>query len=288
MSLLTKFLAIYNKSGIRGSYRLTDFLSQRLESLQRVPISTESGTLYADLRISSARSILACPKSQSGEDLVMRNFVSAKDFVYDIGAHLGFYTLLLSQIVGENGRVFAFEPNLELLPSLKSTIAAHANIELFTIALSDQDGQIDLFVPEDASMASLSDWTNGIAGDVHRVSCEMHRVDDLVAKGKIEPPTFIKCDVEGAELSVFKGAVKNLDRVDAPVILFEVNKIAAQSFGTDVQSYFSFLQSLEKPAYTFFEVTAAGIKVLESQEIKYANVVAVPRLKLALCSNILI
>jgi len=54
MSQLTKFLGIYVRSGLRGSFRLTDFLSHRLESLQSVPIEIEGGTLYADLRISSS------------------------------------------------------------------------------------------------------------------------------------------------------------------------------------------------------------------------------------------
>jgi len=107
VSLLTKFLEIYNRSGLRGAYWLTLFLAHRLKSLQSIPIQTESGTLYADLRISSSHGLLANPKSQSGEDIAMRNLVKKGDAVYDIGAHLGVYTLLLSELVGERGKVFA-------------------------------------------------------------------------------------------------------------------------------------------------------------------------------------
>ncbi len=87
MSLLTKFLALYSKSGLRGTYRLTDFLSHRFKSLQCVPIQTESGTLYIDLRISSTLGILANPKTGgeiygNGEDKVMRNLIQKRYVVY--------------------------------------------------------------------------------------------------------------------------------------------------------------------------------------------------------------
>lgn len=276
MSLLIKFLTVYNKSGLRGSYRVSDFLAKRFQSLHSVPIITEGGTLFADLRISSARGILVCPQSGSGESLAMRKFVRAGDVVFDIGAHLGFYTLVLSQLTGNVGKVFAFEPNPELLPSLRKTVASLSNVELFEIALSDRKDTLDLFVPEDASMASLSDWTEGIAGNVHTVPCTMNRLDDLVKNGDLPVPQFIKCDVEGAELSVFRGGIETLDRFDAPVILFEVNAKAARSFGSDVREYFEFLESLKNPGYTFFDVSASGIYELRSRTIEYANVIAIP------------
>lgn len=287
MSLLTKFLGTYNASGWRGGYRLTDFLSKRIKSLQDVAIETENGTLYADLRISSARSILANPKSTSGEDLAMQRFVKTGDTVFDIGAHFGFYTLLLSNLVGKKGKVFAFEPNPELLPSLRKTLKSLANVELWEIALSDREGKVNLFVPEDASMASLSDWTEGIAGNVHTVACEMQRLDDLVEAGKLPVPKFIKCDVEGAELSIFKGGINTLNRADAPVILFEANALAAKSFGANINDYFDFLKSLENPEYNFFEVTAKGIKKLISMDIEFTNVIAVPKAMQDFCKDII-
>lgn len=272
---------------MRGSYRITELLAPRLKSLQCVEIKTESGILYADLRISSSRGILANPKSQSGEDLVMRNFVSEGDIVFDIGAHLGLYTLLLSELVGKRGKVFAFEPNPELLPSLTRTVAPLSNVELLRIALSDREGELSLFVPEDASMASLRNWTDGIAGKVHEVGCKMQVLDELVEKGELVLPHFIKCDVEGAELSVFRGAVNTLNRVDAPIILFELNRKAASAFGVTTTAYFDFLESLDKPKYGFFEVTKDGLKDLKSKKIEYANVLAIPKAKSDFCQSII-
>lgn len=90
-------------------------------------------------------------------------------------------------------------------------------------------------------------------------------------------PQFIKCDSEGAELLIFRGALKTLDRVNAPVLLFEVNKKAARSFGIETEQYFSELGKLKYPKYEFFEVLPDKIKPLENRKIEYTNVIAVPR-----------
>lgn len=276
MSFLAGFIKLYCKSRLRGSWRVSDFLSKRFESLHSVPIEVEGGTLYADLRGGSARGILASPHNPSGEDAVMRQFVKPGAVVFDIGAHLGIYTLLLSKLVGESGKVFAFEPNPELLPCLRRTLAEKTNVRLFETALSDTNGEIELFVPEDASMASVRDWTNGSAGAVHSVKCEMRVLDAMLEAALIERPGFIKCDVEGAELMVFAGARKILDRADAPVVLFELNRKAAQSFGKTTADYFEFFGRLEHAQYSFFEVLPEGLKDLRSHDVDYANIAAIP------------
>ncbi|MCW5959740.1 MAG: FkbM family methyltransferase [Pyrinomonadaceae bacterium] len=286
MTLLTKFLRAYFKTGWRGSFRLTDILSKRFESLQSILIETESGSIFGDLRISSCRGLLAYPKSTSGEDLVMRKFVKRGDIVFDVGAHLGFYTVLLSELVGESGEVYAVEPNRELLNCLTKTVHLRSNIKLFPVALSKNSGKVKLYVPEDYSMASLHNWTEGIAGEVHEVDCKAQKLDDLIKEEKIPHPNFIKCDVEGAELSVFGGAIETLNCVDAPVLLFEINSSAAKAFNKTSDCYFEFLSNLEKPGYNFFEVLPDRLKEVESTSLNYANILAIPTSKLNSCKEI--
>lgn len=287
MNLFTKFLAIYNKTGWRGCYRLTSFFSNRFKSLQNCTIEANGGIIFVDLRIPSSRGILVKPNSTNGEGLVMRNLIKENQIVYDIGAHFGYFTPLLSKLVGKAGKVYAFEPNPELLPSLTQTIETLPNTKLFPIALSDEQGKTNLFVPEDTSMTSLTDWTHGNAGKVHQVECELNTLDNLITTHNFGIPSFIKCDVEGAELSVFKGATKLLNRTDAPIILFEINSPAIESFGRKTEDYFDFLKSLEHPNYSFFEVTKNGLNKLTTMKINYANILAVPKTKISLCQDIL-
>mgnify|MGYP000860334556 FL=1 len=251
MSILLKFLSAYTRTGLRGSYRLTRALSSRLSSLQDVMVDADGGPVFIDLRIATARGLLANPRSQSGEAEVMRRFINEGDVVFDIGAHFGVYSVLMSSIVGDRGHVFAFEPNPQMLPSIQKTVGLRPNIDLFECGLSDSEGELVLYVPEDASMASFSNWTEGIGGNVHTEKCRLMTIDGLLEKKKIRPPAFIKCDVEGAELSVFKGARKLIDREEAPVILFELNRSAAAAFGYKVEDCLQFLTTrLRVTAFT--------------------------------------
>ena len=280
--ILVKLLAKCHRNNLRGSYRITKFFSEKLKSLQNVPIKTDVGVIHVDLRISSSYPLLGSGSMSSGEDIVMQKVVKERDIVFDIGAHLGYYTLLLSKLVGIEGSVYAFEPNPELLANLEITGKYKKNILLQSIALSDITGKSSLFIPEDPSMASLNDWTRGTAGNVHEVDCEMKRLDDWRDEKLIPVPDFIKCDAEGAELSIFRGGEKTLNRSDAPIILFEANAKAAKGFGSNLNSYFDFLTSLSEAKFKFFEVLHTGqIHEFNTEEVEYANVIAIPKLKLA-------
>lgn len=155
MNTLTKILKYYNRTGLRGSFRLTNFLSHRLKSLQDIAVETEDGIVHLDLRIYSATRILCYPKCLSGEKQAMKIFVKKGDIAFDVGAHFGFYTLVLANLVGKEGKVFSFEPNPQITPSLRKTISSLGNVELMEICLSDQNGKVKLFIPEDASMEAF-------------------------------------------------------------------------------------------------------------------------------------
>lgn len=287
MSFVANALAAYHRSGLRGSHRLTGLLADRLDSLQHTPVETENGIVYVDLRIASARAILADPASHTGEVRVIHSFLKPGDTAYDIGAHFGVYTLLISRCVGSDGGVIAFEPNPGILPSLRKTLSNVPNIRLFDYALSNADGTLDFFVPEDASMASFENWTDGSGGRVHKVSCETRRLDDLINAG-LPMPDFVKCDVEGAELLIFDGGRIAFDRKDAPVILFEIVRRAAAAFGNAPADYFEMLRSFSDARYEFYEVLPKGMSPLLSTDIEYANVLAVPANRVEECGPLLI
>jgi FkbM family methyltransferase len=271
-----KLLAAYHRTGLRGSHRLTTFLARRLAPLQSLAVQTTSGPLYLDLRMATAHGILAVPDVETGESLAMSKIVNPGETVFDIGAHLGFYTVLLSSLVGRSGRVIAFEPNPELLPNLRKTLATRTNVTLVEAGLSEGTEQLKLFIPEDASMASMADWTGTTAGEVHQQVCSFTTMDEFVRERGVDQPSFIKCDVEGAELKVFRGGQETLDRVDAPIILFEVNPMAAQAFGFDAEEHAELLVSLTNPKYKLYSVLEEGVTEFIRGDPRYQNLLAVP------------
>jgi FkbM family methyltransferase len=129
---------------------------------------------------------------------------------WDIGANVGYYTILFAELAGQDGKVFAFEPfprNVELLRR-HVEINGYRNVRVLPCALGDRDGEAKFDPGPDRSMGHLSD-----EGEL-RVAC--WRADTLLATGQIQAPDVIKIDVEGAEAKVLLGARLALAR--GPVV----------------------------------------------------------------------
>src|SRR5262245_22436384 len=122
LSLLGHLARLVLSSGIRGRTRITLNLARLFEQLQALPISIDGAHLYLDLRIASSHALVTGQYPECDEQAVMRRLVVPGDIAFDIGAHLGLHTVLLSHLVGSNGRVYAFEPNPRVLPVLCRTV----------------------------------------------------------------------------------------------------------------------------------------------------------------------
>ena len=120
--------------------------------------------------------------------------------VYDIGAHVGFYTLLASVLVGPKGKVVAFEPLPRNIYYLKEHLRLNQckNVTLVEAAVCEQNG-MSCFKESGDSYTGHLFSKDGIAV---KTVC----IDDLLSKGEIPSPDLLKIDVEGAELSVLSGA----------------------------------------------------------------------------------
>jgi FkbM family methyltransferase len=285
--LLARLLRWYLRTQLRGRTRLTAILTRHLRALWSVPIRIQDcPPLFVDLRSGHAQYLLQgepwtyAPREQPEQE-AMRPVVAPGDVALDIGANMGIHTVLLARLIGPRGKLFAFEPNTALLPTLRRTVAGLPNASLYTCALSDEVGRSAFFIPADDSKASLADWTDvAIDGIAREDVCERRRLDDMVAEGTIAPPDFIKCDVEGAELLVFRGARAVLDRPDAPIMLFEVNAHTAAGFGFGTFDAKDFLAALPAAHYRFFEVKDNGALPAITTLTPWCNVLAIPEAKL--------
>ena len=125
---------------------------------------------------------------------------------WDVGANVGFYTLLLAELVGACGRVFAFEPvprNVELLQR-HVEMNGYQNVRILHCALGDFDGEIGFDPGPNTSMGHIA------ARGPLMVPCS--RAGTLLAAGEVEAPDVIKIDVEGAEADVLRGARRTMER----------------------------------------------------------------------------
>jgi FkbM family methyltransferase len=159
---------------------------------------------------------------------------------YDIGANVGFFTLVGARLVGPRGAVWAFEPNPETIPVLRRNIALNGfrHVTVIESALGARVGRATL-VSDDPLTAHLG--ATGVPVDVTTLDAMLEQ---------LRPPDLVKIDVEGAEAEVLAGMRKTLDEF-APVVICEVHQNASQSCA----------RLLEAVGYdvTELEPTAAGM-----------------------------
>jgi FkbM family methyltransferase len=137
--------------------------------------------------------------------------IQSGECFWDIGAHKGYVTLIAARRVGEQGRVYAFEPSRGNLWFLRKHLEWNrvANVEVVAAALSSFDGQGRL---GGGSSLALSLGERGEAVTVRAIG-------SLLERGECQPPTFLKIDVEGAEAEVLKGAGSALQRSDLALLV---------------------------------------------------------------------
>jgi FkbM family methyltransferase len=148
---------------------------------------------------------------------------------YDVGANLGFFSLLAAHIAGlDEGRVYAFEAapdNAEAI-RVNAALNAIANVEVLSAAVSDRAGLGRLQVVDDQSWSKLIDY--GEHPFTERViEVELVAIDDLVASGSLPAPDVVKIDVEGAELAVLHGMAQTIAR-HGPAIICELHDTHAE------------------------------------------------------------
>lgn len=135
------------------------------------------------------------------------------DVCIDIGANMGYYSVLMSALSGGEGRTIAVEPNPHLCRLLRLTSGInHPGFGVAEVALSNTSGKIAFHIPENAfGDASLLERTDRPSDKTHKVKVETIRFDDLAQKMGIERVDVIKMDVEGAEPLAFEGMQQTIE-----------------------------------------------------------------------------
>jgi len=181
--------------------------------------------------------------------------------VVDVGANLGYYSLLASRLVGASGRVVALEPNSEncrlLLSSLR--MGGVTNVQLIPVAADTEAGwaYYSTHVGSNGGLIEDQDLLKHPGTVVPTL-----RLDDIVEG----PVGFLKMDVEGAEGRVVKGATRLIER-DRPIITTELkDEMLRRVSGTSVADYLGYF---ERVGYT-----PAVLEKTSGAERPYSSVAA--------------
>jgi FkbM family methyltransferase len=147
-------------------------------------------------------------------------YVKKNYIVYDLGANIGYYTLIASKSVGKNGKVYAFEPLPPNITYLRKHVELNGlnNVHIYECAVSNETGK-----------TLLTNCANNVANSIcinspmfqfgKSIEVAVAKLDDLILNGEINPPQLIKMDVEGAEFNALRGSQKILKAYHPTIFL---------------------------------------------------------------------
>lgn len=137
--------------------------------------------------------------------------------VYDVGGHVGMYTLPFAKSVGSDGKVYSFEPEKKGFDALSKNLILNNinNVKLFPFALSNETSKSNFYIRPDKDTHSLFESTHAPSktGSQKTLSVSTYTIDDLIEKKLAVVPDFLKIDTEGAELKILEGLKKNYQKL---------------------------------------------------------------------------
>jgi FkbM family methyltransferase len=155
---------------------------------------------------------------------VLREQLSEGSVCVDVGANLGYLSILMAQLVGKGGRTIAFEPMPDTFEVLRENIKVNRleNVVLVAAAVSDETGSAALLTMASEGVAKTASMVGyRLEGPAQKTVVRSLRLDDYFA-GSARLPDLIKIDVEGAELMVLKGARETITR-GGPALIVEIH-----------------------------------------------------------------
>ncbi|MFY3740363.1 MAG: FkbM family methyltransferase [Candidatus Nitrosomirales archaeon] len=187
------------------------------------------------------------------ETALVKREINRGDIVLDLGAHIGYYTLIFAECVGETGKVFAFEPDPTNFAILKKNIEINGfkNVILSQKAVSNRTGITKLHLSEQDHMAHrIHEWHSSN----NSIEVETIALDDYFKdyNGEID---FIKMDIEGAEIKAIQGMHSLLQRNKQLKIILEFNPPVMKESGLQPEKLPTMLEDYGFELYNISERT---------------------------------
>lgn len=180
--------------------------------------------------------------------------------IVDIGAHIGYFSVLYSKLVGPDGHVYAFEADPENYKLLEYNTRRLKNISRNKKAVSEHTGTVDFYHIENSTGCHSVIDPDEIS---HKITVDSVALDDLITSGEIEKVDIIKIDIEGGEPLAFKGMKRLLTESSNIQLITEFNQGSLTAGGVTPEQ---FLMQLKSFGFTVFCITNHGLVPIDSLE----------------------
>jgi len=205
---------------------------------------------------------------------ILKKFATGNSTIFDIGANVGWYSLNLALLLkGTLGKIYSFEPVPDTFMQLQKNInhnCMSAHVYPFNIALGDREGDETLYLSEfNGSVAASS--RKLFEDSTMEAHCSITTLDSFVASQDIESIDIIKCDVEGAELSVLRGGKETIAQYK-PAILLEILRKWTKIHQYSPNDIITFLRDLGYICYRLSETDGKNTRIEPIDEINDSTI----------------
>ncbi|MDB9308639.1 FkbM family methyltransferase [Aphanizomenon sp. CS-733/32] len=178
------------------------------------------------------------------ESNLIKNYLKTGMTFIDVGANIGYFTLMAAALVGSEGKVIAFEPSSYAYNRLKNTVNRNniSQVSLVQAGLSDSESTIQLYIPDNQWGNHSPTMIKNNSGQP--INVPVFRLDEYLKSNNIAYVDLMKIDVEGFEPNVIEGAREAIESKKIHSILIEFNKYWLECNGSSVASLYQKLLEL--------------------------------------------
>jgi FkbM family methyltransferase len=261
-NLQRKIYQAIRSTGILGSMKLTRLLAKVTMPLPKNPIWIKTSFGFhvkvdPFLDKGVERNLFYFGTYEPGTINIMKSLLKPGDTFVDVGANIGLMTMRAAEIVGTNGKVYAFEPNPKTNEILRENVDRNnlKNVQIESYALGSEIKEAIIYDRWDANRGAAS----LIKPEIETTSTSILQTtfDDYFKDS--ERISVVKIDVEGFELEVLNGAKNALNKIEAPILIIECSSTRENTFGDSIKPLYDFISSLN--GYKVFKL-AQGKKAV--------------------------
>jgi FkbM family methyltransferase len=210
---------------------------------------------------------------QDAEELsLLKQTIKKGDTVLDIGSNIGFYASIISELVGDNGKVICFEPDKTNFKHLQNSLKNQPNVILVNKAVSDKTGKIEIFT---SHRLNVDHRTYKPEKYNSSYFIDAITIDDYLAENF--HVDFIKMDIQGAEIFALKGMKKVLSENKNLQIVTEFWPHGLQSAGSSSTELLNYMGSSGYKAYligeNFRQINSDNLNTLKDGENNFYNII---------------
>jgi FkbM family methyltransferase len=215
--LLQAIVAPFRATGVQRGGCLIDFIPPRLLGGRVISVDTDAGPLVIRISDTGARQFLMFgrPLSDIEETKIVCAFLPSVRGMLDIGASYGWYTKFATNLMGPQAPKVALEANPEVATCLERSLCGLPGVRVLNVAATDRPRKVSFYCARGSGLSST-------VRDVGtQTVVEGLPVDDIWTAD--QPLDFVKCDVEGGELEVLRGA-RRIRKAHEPIWMLEFDE----------------------------------------------------------------